>query len=206
MLRTVMVAALASTAGLAQAQTNIYELDAETREIAQSLGRTALESDLAYEITESLSTEIGPRLAGTPQEARARDWAVEMFERLDFQNVRIEEFELDLWTRGRSVYEEVAITAPYPQPVYAISLGGAAATPLSGGMGSGFGLSGASSPRCGWVGRKPSVARCPPRCGANSRKSSSAASCPRRSPPSRSSVPSGCTTIASGASPSRSAR
>ena len=62
MLRTVMVAALASTAGLAQAQTNIYELDAETREIAQSLGRTALESDLAYEITESLSTEIGPRL------------------------------------------------------------------------------------------------------------------------------------------------
>ena len=129
MLRTVMVAALASTAGLAQAQTNIYELDAETREIAQSLGRTALESDLAYEITESLSTEIGPRLAGTPQEARARDWAVEMFERLDFQNVRVEEFELDLWTRGRSVYEEVAITAPYPQPVYAISLGGAAATP-----------------------------------------------------------------------------
>ena len=132
MLRTVMVAALASTAGLAQAQTNIYELDAETREIAQSLGRTALESDLAYEITESLSTEIGPRLAGTPQEARARDWAVEMFERLDFQNVRIEEFELDLWTRGRSVYEEVAITAPYPQPVYAISLGGAAATPEGG--------------------------------------------------------------------------
>ena len=132
MLRTVMVAALASTAGLAQAQTNIYELDAETREIAQSLGRTALESDLAYEITESLSTEIGPRLAGTPQEARARDWAVEMFERLDFQNVRVEEFELDLWTRGRSVYEEVAITAPYPQPVYAISLGGAAATPEGG--------------------------------------------------------------------------
>ncbi len=55
-----------------------------------------------------------------------------MFEHLDFQNVRIEEFELDLWTRGRSVYEEVAITAPYPQPVYAISLGGAAATPEGG--------------------------------------------------------------------------
>ena len=54
-----------------------------------------------------------------------------MFERLDFQNVRVEEFELDLWTRGRSVYEEVAITAPYPQPVYAISLGGAAATMTS---------------------------------------------------------------------------
>jgi hypothetical protein len=132
MLRTVMVAALASTAGLAQAQTDTFELDAETREIAQSLGQAALESDLAYEITRSLSTEIGPRLAGTPQEARARDWAVEMFEEQGFSNVRVEEFELDLWTRGRSVYEEVAITAPYPQPVYAISLGGAAATPEGG--------------------------------------------------------------------------
>ncbi|WP_440957428.1 M20/M25/M40 family metallo-hydrolase [Oceanicaulis sp. LC35] len=132
MLRTVMVAALASTASLAQAQDAVFELDAETREIAQSLGQTALASDLAYEITESLTTEVGPRLAGTPQEARAREWAVETLERLDFENVRVEPFELDLWTRGRSVYEEVAITAPYPQPLYAISLGGAGATPEGG--------------------------------------------------------------------------
>ena len=83
MLRTVMVAALASTAGLAQAQTDVFEIDAESREIAQSLGQAALDSDLAYEITESLTVEVGPRLAGTPQEARARDWAVDMLERLD---------------------------------------------------------------------------------------------------------------------------
>lgn len=132
MLRTVMVAALASSASLAQAQTDTFELDAETREIAQSLGQAALDSDLAYEITRSLTTEVGPRLAGTPQEARARDWAVETLEELGFANVRVEGFELDLWTRGRSVYEEVAITAPYPQPLYAISLGGAAATPEGG--------------------------------------------------------------------------
>lgn len=132
MLRTVMVAALASFTGLAQAQTETFELDAETRQIAQSLGQAALESDLAYEITESLTVEVGPRLAGTPQEARARDWAVQTLEELGFANVRVEDFELDLWTRGRSIYEEVAISAPYPQELYAISLGGAAATPEGG--------------------------------------------------------------------------
>lgn len=132
MLRTVMVAALASFTGLAHAQTETFELDAETREIAQNLGQAALESDLAYEITESLTVEVGPRLAGTPQEARARDWAVQTLEELGFANVRVEDFELDLWTRGRSIYEEVAISAPYPQELYAISLGGAAATPEGG--------------------------------------------------------------------------
>lgn len=132
MLRTVMVAALASFTGLAQAQTETFELDAETRDIAQSLGQAALESDLAYEITESLTVEVGPRLAGTPQEARARGWAVQTLEELGFANVRVEDFELDLWTRGRSIYEEVAISAPYPQELYAISLGGAAATPEGG--------------------------------------------------------------------------
>jgi hypothetical protein len=96
------------------------------------LSEQALESDLAYEITESLTTEIGPRLAGTPQEARARQWGVDMLTELGFENVRIEEFELDLWTRGHSIYEEVAITSPYPQELYATSLGGAAATPEGG--------------------------------------------------------------------------
>lgn len=107
-------------------------LDQESLEIAHMLAEQALESELGYRITESLTTEIGPRLAGTPHEARARDWAVDWLNNLGFDNVRVEEFELDLWTRGHSVYEEVAITAPFPQEVYAISLGGAAATPEGG--------------------------------------------------------------------------
>ena len=44
----------------------------------------------------------------------------------------LEPFDVDLWTRGESVFEEAAITAPYPQPLHAISLGGAAATPEEG--------------------------------------------------------------------------
>lgn len=109
-----------------------YRFDEETLETVHALSAKALESDLAYEITRSLTTEIGPRLAGTEQEARARDWAVEQLEALGFENVRVEPFKLDLWTRGSSVFEEVSIVAPYPQPLYATSLGGAASTPEGG--------------------------------------------------------------------------
>jgi len=108
------------------------ELPGEARAHARALAEAALESNLAYEITESLTTEIGPRLAGTPQEARARDWAVEMLTGLGFENVRVEDFPMDLWTRGHSIFEEVAITHPYPQELYATSLGCAAATPEGG--------------------------------------------------------------------------
>ena len=131
MLRTIAVLAALAFAAPALAQTD-PAIDPDSLETAHRLADQALDSDLAYRVTESLTTEIGPRLAGTPQEARARDWAVETLTELGFDNVRVETFELDLWTRGRSIYEEVAITAPFPQPLYATSLGGAAATPEGG--------------------------------------------------------------------------
>ena len=123
-------AALGFAAGAQEPQR--YVIPEDVAETARALGEAGLEDTLGYEVTESLTTEIGPRLAGTPQEARARDWAVETLTELGFENVRVEEFELDLWTRGRSIYEEVAIVSPYPQPLYATSLGGAAATPEGG--------------------------------------------------------------------------
>ncbi|MEQ8859974.1 MAG: M20/M25/M40 family metallo-hydrolase [Pseudomonadales bacterium] len=104
----------------------------DSREMARMLAGRALESDLAYEITRELTTEVGPRLAGTGQEARARDWAVGTLDGLRFANVRVEPFPLTLWTRGGSVHEEAAIVTPYPQPLFATSLGGAGGTPPEG--------------------------------------------------------------------------
>ncbi|WP_019961928.1 M28 family peptidase [Woodsholea maritima] len=127
-----LVALSASAAPVFAQNSERYDIPAETRQTAQGLSQTALESDLALDIVTSLTTEVGPRLAGTPQEARAREWGVAKLRELGFENVRVEEFPLDLWTRGHSIYEEVAITAPFPQPLYAISLGGAAATPEAG--------------------------------------------------------------------------
>ena len=46
-----------------------------------ALRDAALKDDYAWDITEGLTTEVGPRLAGTEAEARARDWSVRQVER-----------------------------------------------------------------------------------------------------------------------------
>ena len=89
-----------------------HRFDEQTLSTVHALSATALESDLAYELTRSLTTEIGPRLAATEQEARARDWAVAKLKALGFENVRVESFDMDLWTRGASVFE-IASALPH---------------------------------------------------------------------------------------------
>ena len=87
--------------------------------------RLAHESQLGYDIIESLTTEVGPRLAGTEGEARAREWAVRKLTELGFSNVRVEPFEVPLWVRG---IEHAQITSPYPQPLVVTALGGSVST------------------------------------------------------------------------------
>ncbi len=84
---------------------------------------------LGYEILESLTTEVGPRLAGTEAEARARRWALAKLTALGFQNVRVEEFALPVWTRG---IERAEIIQPFPQPLAITALGGSASTGADG--------------------------------------------------------------------------
>jgi hypothetical protein len=92
---------------------------------AQELMRQGLADRRAYDIVESLTTEVGPRLAGTEAEARARQWAVNTLESLGFDKVRVEPFKLPLWIRG---VETADIIAPYPQPLTITTLGGSAST------------------------------------------------------------------------------
>ncbi len=82
-----------------------------------------------YKITESLTTEIGPRLAGSPEEAKAREWAVAKFKELGLANVRVQDFSVPGWVRG---VETAEIVSPFPQPLYITSLGGSVATPPEG--------------------------------------------------------------------------
>lgn len=95
----------------------------------ERLRDSALHDDIAWEITEALTTEVGPRLAGTEAEARARDWAVARLKSLGFSNVRVETFDLPVWVRGA---ESAWITAPFPQPLVVTALGNSAATPPEG--------------------------------------------------------------------------
>ena len=85
----------------------------------------ALKDTLAYEITEGLTTEVGPRQGGTEAEARARDWSLKKLKSLGFSNVRNEPFMMDTWVRGAETAE---ITTPFPQKMHVTALGGSAST------------------------------------------------------------------------------
>ncbi len=124
-----------ASAACALAQDDVDQNAAEARLTPAMLGTAnglidrALTDDTGYRIIEDLTTEIGPRLAGTPQEARARDWAVAMLTANGFENVRVEPFKVKLWTRSRETAE---ILTPFPQPLLVTALGNSVATPPEG--------------------------------------------------------------------------
>jgi carboxypeptidase Q len=92
---------------------------------AQKLMELAQQENEGYALVRSLTTEVGPRLAGTAAEVRARQWAVEKLSALGFQNVRIEPFDVPVWIRGE---ESAEIVAPFPQPLEIATLGGSVST------------------------------------------------------------------------------
>ena len=96
---------------------------------ADKLRAAGLASPLAYELVTSLTTETGPRPAGSPADARAVAWGIERLKRLGFSNVRAEPFTMTAWKRGP---ESAQVTAPYPQPLVMASLGNSIATPAEG--------------------------------------------------------------------------
>ena len=96
---------------------------------AEMLRAQAMAGSNAMAIVTSLTTEVGPRLAGSEAEARARAWAVDMLAEKGFANVRIELFEMDAWERHE---EGAEILAPYPQPLAVTALGGSISTEKEG--------------------------------------------------------------------------
>ncbi|WP_326524244.1 M28 family peptidase [Sphingomonas sp.] len=96
---------------------------------AAALRDAALRDEIAWDITEGLTTEVGPRLAGTEAEARARTWAVTKLKALGFSNVRVELFQMPVWVRGEETAE---VVAPFPQKLHLTTLGNSGATPADG--------------------------------------------------------------------------
>jgi len=117
-------------AGLAQAEKSAEAAITPAQErTVKKLIEDALDDGVAWALLESLTTEIGPRLAGSPADARARDWGVVKLKSLGFKNVRIEMFELPVWSR---LHEAAAIVSPYPQKLHATALGFSVGTPDGG--------------------------------------------------------------------------
>lgn len=113
----------------AMAADEVSLLPEKTLETAAQLRDQGLQDNLAYEITEQLSTQIGPRLAGGPNDLKAREWMIAKFKELGFDEVWTEPVTFPKWER-RS--ESAQITAPWPQPLAVTALGNSSATPPEG--------------------------------------------------------------------------
>ncbi|MBU4433289.1 MAG: M20/M25/M40 family metallo-hydrolase [Alphaproteobacteria bacterium] len=122
MFRSLLTAAAVSAllVGSAHAQ------DVKT---AEALRDKALRDYTAWDITEDLTTSIGPRLVGSPAMARAKDWSAAKFKALGFTNVKVEAFAKPSWTRGE---ESAELVAPYPMKLNIVGLGRTLPTPADG--------------------------------------------------------------------------
>ncbi len=120
---------VAAMAAGASAQVAPEPMPAEAAERLETLRSQGLRDDIGLSFVEGLTTEIGPRLAGSQAEADARDWSVEKLAALGFENVRIEPFDIPFWSR---VQEEAEIVSGRPQKLVITALGGSASTPEGG--------------------------------------------------------------------------
>ena len=96
---------------------------------AARLRDQALRDDTAWSILESLTTEVGPRPAGGPAAAVARDWGVAKFNAMGFTNVHVEPFAKTAWLRGA---ESGEITGPFPRKLALLGIGNSPPTPPGG--------------------------------------------------------------------------
>jgi len=123
LLAVALVAGLAATlhpgnVGAAPRETRIP--DAAIAQATQ-LRETALASDLGYRITQSLTTEVGPRMAGSEGDARAVAWAQAKFRELGFDKVWTQPVTFPKWLR-RS--ESASVLGANAQPLTLTALGG----------------------------------------------------------------------------------
>ncbi|MEJ2516266.1 MAG: M20/M25/M40 family metallo-hydrolase [Gammaproteobacteria bacterium] len=96
------------------------EIPPELAEEAAGLRNVALAESDAYRLVYSLTTEVGPRLAGSEGDRAAVAWALTTLSELGFDDVRTQSVTVPAWERGEA---EVQITAPFPQDLVAVALG-----------------------------------------------------------------------------------
>ena len=96
---------------------------------AEALRDKALLDRTAWDITEDLTTTIGPRLVGSPAMERAKDWGAAKLKALGFTDVKVEQFAKPSWTRGE---ESAELVGPYPMKLSIVGLGRTVPTPPEG--------------------------------------------------------------------------
>lgn len=115
-----LVATFAATAALAAPprETRIPDAAIAT---AATLREQVLQDNTAWEVVESLTTEVGPRLAGSEADARAVRWAEAKFKALGYDKVWLQPVSFPKWER-RSEHGEVL--GAHQQKLTLTALGG----------------------------------------------------------------------------------
>jgi len=114
---------LLATCPIAIADTPL--LDAKSMATAAQLRDGALQKNDAYALLESLTTEIGPRMAGSPADAAAVAWAEKKFKALGYDKVTLQPVTFPVWQRN---HEYAEVVSPYPQKLVITALGGSVGT------------------------------------------------------------------------------
>ena len=117
-LASLLLCLAVAAPAIAQDQTTIPEAALET---AAQLREQALADDTSWRVTESLTTEIGPRLPGSEADARAVAWAEAKFRALGFDRVWTEPVTFPRWVRNS---ESARVVGAHAQPLVVTALGG----------------------------------------------------------------------------------
>lgn len=103
------------------AQSRETRVAPETVQQAERLRERALADDTGWKILESLTTEVGHRLAGSENDARGVAWAKAKFKALGYDRVWTQDATFPRWVR-RS--ESAQVTGPHSQSLAVTALGG----------------------------------------------------------------------------------
>jgi len=122
-------AAAAGAAGAETATPAAAELPEALREETATLRDEAFAESDAWRYAWSLTTEVGPRLAGSAGDRAAVAWALSKLVDLGVDDVRPQSVMVRPWERGEA---ELRITQPFPQPLMVTALGRSVGTPEDG--------------------------------------------------------------------------
>jgi hypothetical protein len=123
-----IITALLMTSSLSVSANNAEFTTMQLQQVDE-VRTAALKSHLSYELLESLTTEVGPRLPGTENDKKAVAWAKAKFNELGFDKVWLEEATFPKWRRYS---ESGKILTPSEQHLHLTALGNSVSTPDDG--------------------------------------------------------------------------
>ena len=100
--------------------------------VAVHIAKEALGSNNSYTMLEDLCTKVGNRISGSPQAAKAVQWAMKRMQDLGFENVHLEPVMVPHWVRGPVEEAYLLLPSGQREKLKITTLGGSIATPAEG--------------------------------------------------------------------------